>query len=158
MEIYCGLCGQKEHQLFGHLREVHEISPDRYGERCKDAPLISEDMAAYIRDARLVATEDSVKKQVQLFGVEFVRDILARQLVPQVDEAYVFQEDLARQVLISLRDNEKILLVGPTGCGKSTLIEQLAARLNWPVVRVAASGGLTESDLHTVFSKARALA
>ena len=34
-----------------------------------------------------------------------------------------------------------------TGCGKSTLVEQLAARINWPVVRVAASGGLTESDL-----------
>jgi len=147
MQIYCALCGQKEHELLSHLRQVHEMIPDRYRERCKDAPLISEDMAAYIRDTRLVATEDGVKKQVQLFGVEFVTDILPGHLVPQVDEAYVFQEDLARQVLISLRDNEKILLVGPTGCGKSTLVEQLAARLNWPVVRVAASGGLTESDL-----------
>ena len=28
MEIYCGLCGQKAHQLFSHLRDVHEMSPD----------------------------------------------------------------------------------------------------------------------------------
>jgi len=147
MEIYCGLCGQKAHQLFSHLREVHEMGPDRYRERCPGAPLISEDLARYIRDNRIVATEGGLKRQVWLFGVEFLADILAGKLVPQVDEGYVFQEDLARQVLISLKENEKVLIVGPTGCGKSTLIEQLAARLNWPVMRVAASGGLTESDL-----------
>ncbi len=37
MEIYCGLCGQQSHELFGHLREVHEMGPDRYGERLKEA-------------------------------------------------------------------------------------------------------------------------
>lgn len=147
MEIYCGLCGQKAHQLLGHLREVHEMSADRYRERCAGAPLISEDLATYITESRIVATERGVKRQVELFGVEFVTDILPGEFVPARDEAYVFQEDLARQVLVSLKENEKILLVGPTGCGKSTLIEQLAARLNWPVVRVAASGGVTESDL-----------
>jgi cobaltochelatase CobS len=94
-----------------------------------------------------VATEGGLKRQVELFGVQFLTDFLPGEFVPALDTAYVFQEDLARQVLISLKENEKILLVGPTGCGKSTLIEQLAARLNWPVVRVAASGGLTESDL-----------
>ena len=46
MEIYCGLCGQKAHQLFAHLRAVHELSADRYQERCPGAPLISEDLAA----------------------------------------------------------------------------------------------------------------
>ena len=149
MEIYCGLCGQKADQLFAHLREVHEMSPDRYRERCQDAPLMSEDLAAYIRDARIVATEDGVKKQVQLFGVEFVTNILPGELVPQVDDAYVFQEDLAKQVFVSLRDSEKMLLVGPTGSGKSTLVEQLAARLNWPMARVAASGGLLAAGVVT---------
>ncbi len=147
MQIYCALCGQKSHQLVGHLREVHEMSPDRYGERCPGAPLISEDLAAYIREQRIVASDNGLKKQTELFSVEFLTDILPGELVPDVDEDYVFQEDFSRQVLISLRESEKILLVGPTGCGKSTLIEQLAARLNWPVVRVAASGGVTESDL-----------
>ncbi len=147
MQIYCGLCGEKSHQLFSHLREVHEMSPDRYGERCPGAPLVSEDLAAYMREQRIVASDKGLKKQTELFGVQFLTDILPGELVPDVDEDYVFEEDFSRQVLISLRENEKILLVGPTGCGKSTLIEQLAARLNWPVVRVAASGGLTESDL-----------
>ena len=147
MEIYCGLCGQKAHGLFNHLRQMHELTPDRYKERCKGAPLISEELAAYIRDARIETTEKGLKKQAELFGVEFLTDILPGELVPKADEGYVFLEELAKQVLISLKENEKILLVGPTGVGKSTLIEQLAARLNWRVVRVAASGGLTESDL-----------
>jgi len=147
MEIYCGLCGQKAHQLFGHLHEVHEMGPDRYRERCPGAPLISDDLAAYLEETRIEATDAGLKKRVGLFGVEFLADILPDELVPEVDDAYVFGEELARQMLVSIRDGERILLVGPTGCGKSTLVEQLAARLNWPVVRVAASGGLTESDL-----------
>ena len=147
MEIYCGLCGQKTHQLFSHLREVHEMGPEKYAQRCQGAPLISEDLAAYIWESRIVATKGGVKRQVQFLGVDFVTDILPGEFVPTRDEAYVFEENLARQVLVCLRENEKILLVGPTGCGKSTLVEQLAARLNWPVVRVAASGGVTESDL-----------
>ncbi len=147
MEVYCGLCGEKSHQLFSHLREVHEMRPEKYQERCPGAPLISEDLAAYIREQRIVASDKGLKKKTELFGVEFLTDILPGELVPEVDECYVFDEGLARQILISLREGEKILLVGPTGCGKSTLVEQLAARLNWPVVRVAASGGVTESDL-----------
>ena len=147
MEIYCGLCGEKSHQLFGHLREVHEMVPDRYGERCPGAPLTSEDLAAYVREQRIVASDNGLKKQTELYGVEFLTEILPGELVPDVDECFVFDERLANQVLISLKEKEKILLVGPTGCGKSTFIEQLAARLNWPLIRVAASGGLAESDL-----------
>ena len=147
MEIYCGLCGQKSQQLFLHLREVHEMNPERYTQRCPGAPLISDELAAYIKDKRITAAPGGVKKHVELFGAEFLTDILSDEHVPEVDEGYVFLEELAKQVLISLKENEKVLLVGPTGVGKSTLIEQLAARLNWPVVRVAASGGLTESDL-----------
>jgi len=147
MEVYCGLCGQKAHQVFSHLREVHEMEPEKYAERCPGAPLISEDLASYIQESRIVATEGGLKRRAEFFGVEFLTDILPGELVPAVDPDYVFQDELCRQILVSLRENERLLLVGPTGCGKSTLIEQLAARLNWPVVRVAASGGLTESDL-----------
>ena len=102
MEIYCRLSGQKAHQLLSHLREVHQMRPDKYHERCSGAPVISEDLATYIKESRIVATQGGVKRQVELLGVEFVTDILPGEFVPARDEAYVFQEDLARQVLISL--------------------------------------------------------
>ncbi|MFP4029676.1 MAG: AAA family ATPase [Candidatus Brocadiia bacterium] len=147
MQIYCGLCGHKAHELFSHLRSVHEMSPDRYRDRCPQAPLVSEDLASYILDNRIVPHGDSLKKRVGLFGFQFACDILPDEMTPAPEEDYVLQEGLCRKVLAGLKASEKMLLVGPTGVGKSTLIEQLAARLNWPVVRVAASGGLTEADL-----------
>ena len=147
MEIYCGLCGEKAHQLFSHIKEVHEMTAERYQERCSGAPLVSDELTDYLQQNQVMPTEAGLRKKVQIFSVEFLVSILPGELVPEVEENYVFQDELSRQVLISLKENEKVLLVGPTGVGKSTLIEQLAARLNWPVVRVAASGGLTESDL-----------
>ena len=147
MQVHCGLCGVTEHQLFTHLKETHELTPSRYAERCPSAPLISEDLANHIEQTEIVCTEEGLRQKVKLFGVEFLTDILPDDLVPTVDQAHVFDETLSQQVLVSLKEGEKLLLVGPTGCGKSTLVEQLAARLNWPVIRVAASGGLTESDL-----------
>jgi cobaltochelatase CobS len=91
--------------------------------------------------------ESGIRKRRELFGVDFTVPILPGDHVPEQDADYLLEEDVSRKLLISLKENEKVLLVGPTGLGKSTLIEQLAARLNWPVVRVAASGGITESDL-----------
>jgi cobaltochelatase CobS len=84
---------------------------------------------------------------VGLFGFQFACDILPGEMTPAREEDYDLQNGLCREVLASIKADEKLLLVGPTGVGKSSLIEQLAARLNWPVVRVAASGGLTEEDL-----------
>ena len=72
MEIYCGLCGQKAHQLFSHLRDVHEMGPDSYSKRCPGAPLISEDLGLYLKANRIVAGKDGLKVQIGLFGVEFL--------------------------------------------------------------------------------------
>jgi len=101
MEIYCGLCGQKAHQLFSHLREVHEIGPDRYRQRCPGAPLISEDLAAYLKETRIEATDAGLKKRIELFGVKFLGGILPDDLVPQVDDDYVFEEELSGAAPVS---------------------------------------------------------
>jgi len=147
MKVYCGLCGQKAHELFTHIREVHEMKPDRYQQRCPQAPLISEDLARHIREENIFFSCEGIRKRCSLSGVEFDVPVTGGEFVPKVDNDYVLDKKLTYRLLLSLRAGEKALLVGPTGAGKSTLIEQIGARLNWPVVRVAASGGLTESDL-----------
>ncbi|MFW6119031.1 MAG: AAA family ATPase [Planctomycetota bacterium] len=147
MHVHCGLCGQKAHQLFEHVRELHSLSPEHYLERCPGAPLISEELAGYLAQTRIVTEDGRLRKLARLFGVEFTTDLVAGPRVPEVDPEYILPKKLSRRLLLCLKAGERVLLVGETGIGKSTLVEQLAARLNWPVVRVAASGGLTESDL-----------
>ena len=67
--------------------------------------------------------------------------------VPDVDVDYQFDQSALRRVLRALLMNKPIYLHGHTGSGKTTLIEQIAARLNWPVVRLNLHGEITQMDL-----------
>lgn len=147
MKVYCGLCGFGAQELFSHLRGVHSMGPERYRERCPGAPLISEELGKYIRENNVQITEGTPRKEVTLFGLTLMADVVPGKMVPPYEENYVLRSEIGKLVTASVKEGENCLLVGPTGSGKSTLVEQIATRLNWPVVRVAASGGLTEADL-----------
>jgi cobaltochelatase CobS len=69
--------------------------------------------------------------------------------VPTLDPSYVFRKEMLRDVLAWLADSsgEGLYLFGPTGCGKSSLICQVAARLNLPVERVNAHSRLELAEL-----------
>ncbi|GAA2093830.1 cobaltochelatase subunit CobS [Streptomyces albiaxialis] len=67
--------------------------------------------------------------------------------VPERDEAYRFDPDVTLALLAGFAHNRRVLLQGPHGTGKSTHVEQVAARLNWPCVRVNLDGHLSRLDL-----------
>ena len=67
--------------------------------------------------------------------------------VPEVDPAYRFNPDVTRALLAGFAKNRRVLLQGLHGTGKSTHIEQVAARLNWPCVRVNLDGHISRLDL-----------
>jgi cobaltochelatase CobS len=67
--------------------------------------------------------------------------------VPQIDPAYRFDESVTLALLAGFARNRRVLLQGLHGTGKSTHIEQIAARLNWPCVRVNLDGQLSRMDL-----------
>lgn len=66
--------------------------------------------------------------------------------VPQIDEAYRFNPDVTMAILIGFQRNRRVLIQGLHGTGKSTHIEQVAARLNWPCVRVNLDGQVSRFD------------
>lgn len=65
--------------------------------------------------------------------------------IPEADTTYILDTDLSRAVLRAWELNEKILCYGPTGAGKSSLIEQLCARTARPFVRINCTGDMDSS-------------
>jgi cobaltochelatase CobS len=68
-------------------------------------------------------------------------------LVPALDENYVFDEKTTLAILAGFAFNSRVLIQGMHGTGKSTHIEQVAARLNWPCLRINFDSQITRLDL-----------
>jgi len=56
--------------------------------------------------------------------------------VPDIDPNYIFSKKVTMEVVLGLNTNRPVMLHGPTGSGKTTLIEQIAARINYPVMKI----------------------
>lgn len=67
--------------------------------------------------------------------------------VPEIDTAYRFNPDVTLAILAGFTNNRRVMVQGMHGTGKSTHIEQVAARLNWPCVRVNLDGHISRLDL-----------
>ena len=67
--------------------------------------------------------------------------------VPELDESYVFDPDTTLAILAGFAHNRRVMIQGYHGTGKSTHIEQVAARLNWPSIRVNLDAHISRIDL-----------
>src|ERR1019366_7143227 len=67
--------------------------------------------------------------------------------VPDIDPDYLFDRDTTFAVLAGFAFNRRVMITGYHGTGKSTHIEQVAARLNWPLVRINLDSHISRIDL-----------
>ena len=67
--------------------------------------------------------------------------------VPEIDATYKFDPDTTLAILAGFNNNRRVMIQGYHGTGKSTHIEQVAARLNWPAVRVNLDSHISRIDL-----------
>ncbi|MEM0934914.1 MAG: cobaltochelatase subunit CobS [Pseudomonadota bacterium] len=67
--------------------------------------------------------------------------------VPETDPTYKFDPDTTLAILAGFSHNRRVMIQGYHGTGKSTHIEQVAARLNWPCVRVNLDSHISRIDL-----------
>ena len=89
-----------------------------------------------VRDAFGIETDMTVK------GFEEKSD-----RVPDIDNTYKFDTDTTLAILAGLSHNRRVMIQGYHGTGKSTHIEQVAARLKWPAVRVNLDSHISRIDL-----------
>ncbi len=87
----------------------------------------------------------------ETFGIDsearVPRFVEATEHVPAIDPAYRFNPDVTLAILAGFTHNSRVLVQGLHGTGKSTHIEQVAARLNWPLMRVNLDGHISRLDL-----------
>ena len=87
----------------------------------------------------------------QVFGIDTDMKIdgfsKKNEYVPEIDSNYKFDRDTTLAIISGFAFNKRVLIQGYHGTGKSTHIEQVAARINWPCVRVNLDGHISRIDL-----------
>ena len=67
--------------------------------------------------------------------------------VPDTDRDYLFDRDTTLAILAGFSRNRRVMITGYHGTGKSTHVEQVAARLNWPCIRINLDSHVSRIDL-----------
>src|SRR4028118_1845217 len=114
------------------MSDLPNVDPASRGSTVMDAP----DRMVKVRDA---------------FGIESDMEVPAfseaDERVPDLDPAYVFDPDTTLAVCAGFAKNRRVMVQGYHGTGKSTHIEQVAARLKWPCIRINLDAHISPLDL-----------
>lgn len=176
-KIECKIDGARVHSIQVHIKKCHSNPSKgevwtvaRYQKMYPDAPLLSEMALKAVRDRKEkeAATATSMPKNMrplsELFGIPASKTLNLRgepimvsfeedlsddeaMYVPDIDKNYVFNLDLLKSVLIGYQLNKTIYLHGLHGAGKTTVLEQVAARTNRPFLRLQHTINTEESHV-----------
>ena len=87
----------------------------------------------------------------QTFGIDSDMQVDAfskkNEFVPEIDKDYKFDRDTTLAILAGFKYNKRVIVHGYHGTGKSTHITNVAARLNWPCIRVNLDSHISRIDL-----------
>ena len=101
--------------------------------------------------ATVLDAPDTTVDAREIFGVDIDLKVpafsQADERVPDLDTDYVFDPDTTLAILAGFAFNRRVMIQGYHGTGKSTHIEQVAARLNWPCVRINLDSHISRIDL-----------
>ena len=102
-------------------------------------------------EAKLPGIPDLKVSVRQVFGIDTDLEVpaysKADEHVPDVDPDYLFNKEVTLAILAGFKHNRRVMIQGYHGTGKSTHIEQVAARLNWPCIRVNLDSHISRIDL-----------
>jgi len=103
------------------------------------------------RSATVMASPDRMVKVREAFGVDSDMEVPAfseaDERVPDLDPSYVFDPNTTLAICAGFGKNRRVMVQGYHGTGKSTHIEQVAARLNWPLIRINLDAHISRIDL-----------
>ncbi|MEI9932229.1 MAG: AAA family ATPase [Rhizomicrobium sp.] len=97
------------------------------------------------------AAPDTTVDVKTVFGIDAKMKVpafkTANEYVPDRDDAYRFDRETTLAILAGFARNRRVMIQGYHGTGKSTHIEQVASRLNWPCIRINLDSHISRIDL-----------
>src|SRR5208337_192641 len=106
---------------------------------------------AELRPTSAIDLPDTSVRAAEAFGIETDMEVPAfshrAEHVPDIDPTYKFDRETTTAILAGFSYNRRVMVQGYHGTGKSTHIEQVAARLNWPCIRVNLDSHISRIDL-----------
>jgi len=152
MKLTCKVCGHESGNLVPHIENDHPEIPlksymDDHG---GIEAVIHSSLLAKTKEAKVVKFKKAGVGKVKVAGAEVEKcscpDELA-QHIPETSDAYQFQ-DFTKDVIYDLNGDvsRPVLLVGHTGCGKTSCFQELAGRLGAPTIRANLNHQTTISD------------
>lgn len=161
-KVQCQLCKGYWHRLDVHLEQTHKMTVGAYQKKFPQAPTMSAFAEDLIRqkaerekaeaEAAAAAGEDLTKPLILGAARVPIRQELTEEeetYIPIHDENWHAGDVVMRHLEdlgLAIEEGENVLLVGPTGCGKSTLVQELAIMARQPVVRINLHGDMRVAD------------
>jgi cobaltochelatase CobS len=106
---------------------------------------------AEIHPTSAINTPDVTVNARDAFGLDLDMEVPAYSVrtehVPEIDTSYKFDRETTLAIIAGFAHNRRVMIQGYHGTGKSTHIEQVAARLNWPCIRVNLDSHISRIDL-----------
>ncbi len=113
--------------------------------------MTSSSTADFAGESAIPSQPDTTINVRDTFGIDVDWDVPAfsepSEHVPERDDSYVFDSETTLAILAGFAHNRRVMIQGYHGTGKSTHIEQVAARLNWPSIRVNLDAHISRIDL-----------
>ena len=169
-KVTCAVCGKKFDWLSPHLKTAHGISSKEYRKQFPGQPIISDEgkkrMAARPqsqgtkRVKRIAAgagangpvSDSPADPNVLVFGSVSIRirddsgSEEDHEFIPEHDPYFQPDDKLFELIALGAKLNTPVLLHGPTGCGKSSSVMEMAAILSQPIRRVSLNGDFAAAD------------
>lgn len=134
---------EAEHNLEDYIRKHNPAESELLEEEAvKASPKVSK--AEKAEKSESVAARAETKVEIAGISMDALNSAQTH-LIPRVNDAYFFPE-FTSDVMKDIAEERKVLLTGHTGCGKSSLIEQVAARVRQSRIRVNLNGQTTVGD------------
>src|SRR5690349_23960161 len=108
----------------------------------RDAMTTADDLLTLKPDRQVSAREFGVDSDMKIPGFK-----TKTEYVPDIDDAYRFDPQTTLAILAGFAHNRRVMVQGYHGTGKSTHIEQVAARLKWPCIRINLDAHISRIDL-----------